>query len=483
MTALETLEHNVRLSLGYLGAEPENWVIDRDGIDHNVFIIGGGQSGVAIAHALRRSGVGKVSVAEAAAEGKSGLWERRARMHTLRTPKTLAGPELGFTALSFPAWFEAHHGEGAFAKVVRIDRKDWIAYIAWFHKTVAVPVRYDTKVIEIEPFGEHFRLHLHTPDGRKTETARKVIFATGIGGLGGFSIPAVLTSLPKQYYAHSGEEIDFEALRGKTVAVIGAAASAFDAAAVALEAGAREVHLFCRKNEIASVAVAKPRGYFGAQENFPELPDALKWRLLDRLQKAGTPPPLDSIARTTRHSNFHIHLSAPWHSASETNGAILARTGTGNHRFDFVIAGTGYLQDPRLRPELAGIANEIALWQDRYTPPADEQNTGLATYPYLGASFEFTEKVPGTALYLRNLHGYTAAAQLGFGRPVGDVPTMKAGLVRITNGIVHDLFFDDFDAHSRRMTAPVTNSEFQADIYGSSVWSPERADGRLEKSA
>ena len=39
-------------------------------------------------------------------------------------------------------------------------------------------------------------------------------------------------------------------LRGKRVAVIGAGASAFDNAATALEAGAAEVHLFCRRAEI-----------------------------------------------------------------------------------------------------------------------------------------------------------------------------------------------------------------------------------------
>jgi len=41
-------------------------------------------------------------------------------------------------------------------------------------------------------------------------------------------------------------------LRGRTVAVLGAGASAMDNAAVALEHGA-EVHLFCRRSEPSAV--------------------------------------------------------------------------------------------------------------------------------------------------------------------------------------------------------------------------------------
>ena len=46
------------------------------------------------------------------------------------------------------------------------------------------------------------------------------------------------------------QPINFASLRGKNVAVVGAGASAFDNAAAALEAGAAEVHLFCRRGEI-----------------------------------------------------------------------------------------------------------------------------------------------------------------------------------------------------------------------------------------
>ena len=45
-----------RKALRLIGADPPNWVPDHPGIDHNVIIVGGGQTGCAIAFALRRAG-------------------------------------------------------------------------------------------------------------------------------------------------------------------------------------------------------------------------------------------------------------------------------------------------------------------------------------------------------------------------------------------------------------------------------------------
>lgn len=61
----------------------------------NVVIVGGGQSGLSIAYQLRRKGVGGVEVIDQAAPGQAGIWRSIARMHQLRTPKTMAGPSSG----------------------------------------------------------------------------------------------------------------------------------------------------------------------------------------------------------------------------------------------------------------------------------------------------------------------------------------------------------------------------------------------------
>ena len=91
---------DARNALRLIGPDPQNWVPDRPGIDHNVMIVGGGQSGCAFAFALRRAGIGKVAVIDMAEdEARAGVWLNAARMNVLRTPKTLPGPEYGIAAL------------------------------------------------------------------------------------------------------------------------------------------------------------------------------------------------------------------------------------------------------------------------------------------------------------------------------------------------------------------------------------------------
>jgi 2-polyprenyl-6-methoxyphenol hydroxylase-like FAD-dependent oxidoreductase len=82
-------------TLRLIGPDPQNWVPDREGIDHNVLVIGGGQSGSTFAFALRRAGIGKVSLIDAAKDhAGSGVWLTSARMQKLRTLKTCDIPSV-----------------------------------------------------------------------------------------------------------------------------------------------------------------------------------------------------------------------------------------------------------------------------------------------------------------------------------------------------------------------------------------------------
>jgi cation diffusion facilitator CzcD-associated flavoprotein CzcO len=228
-----------REALRLIGPDPQNWVSDHP-IDHNVVVVGGGQSGCAFAFALRRAGIGKVSVIDMADDAaRAGVWLNAARMNVLRTPKTLAGPELGIPALSFQAWYEARNSRAAYAAFERIPREAWAEYLAWYRRFLDIAVRYRTRLVRIEPAAGHFRLHIERQGAATVETTRKIILANGVAGNGGPYIPSVVSeALPRHLYAHTADRIDFAALRGRRVAVIGGAASAFDAAGVALEAGA-----------------------------------------------------------------------------------------------------------------------------------------------------------------------------------------------------------------------------------------------------
>ena len=454
-----------RNALRLIGPDPQNWVPERAGIRHNVVIVGGGQSGSAFAFALRRAGIGKVSVIDAAEdEAQAGVWLTAARMHVLRTAKNLPGPELGIPALSFQSWYETRHGAKAYAAMQRIPRLAWAEYLSWYRHFLDIPIRYHARLSRIEPAEGHFRLHLEAAGLSTVETARKVILANGVAGNGGAYIPPVLTeALPKSLYAHTADAIDFAALRGKSVAVIGAAASAFDAAAVALEAGAAAVHLFGRRPTLASLPVNRVRGYPGAYDNYPEQPDAIRWHQAIRFRRAGSTPPPDAIERVMSFSNFHLHLAAPWASARAEDGRIVAMAAGEEFRFDFAIAGTGYFVDPAARPELADFAGHILLWRDCFTPPEGEEDPYLGAHPYLGIGQEYLEKVLGAAPYLKDIHVQNPAGFVSCGFPVGDVPSMKRGVAAVVSRISRDLFFGDFAAHQQRMTGDVA-PEFAEDL-------------------
>ena len=136
--------------------------------------------------------------------------------------------------------------------------------------------------------------------------------------------------------------IDFAALRGKAVGVVGAAAAAFDAAGVALEHGAAEVHLFARRDTIASIPVTRARAFPGAYDNYYQLPDADKWHQAIRYFRFGSTPTTDAIERTVKYPNFYLHLSAPWSNAAKRGDKIETTINGTTYRMDFVIAGTGY---------------------------------------------------------------------------------------------------------------------------------------------
>ena len=461
-------------TLRLIGPAPDNWVPPREGIDHNVVVVGGGQTGAAFAFALRRAGIGQVSVIDAAAdEGQAGVWLNRARMNKLRTPKSLEGPEVGLSGLSFQAWYEARFGADSYAEIDRIPRTRWAEYLAWYRHFLEIPIRYGTRLTRIEPVGEHFRLHLEVRDGATVrnivETARKIVLGNGVAGNGGPNIPAVLKSLPSTLRAHTSEAIDFAALRGKSVAVIGGAASAFDAAGTALEAGAGQVHLFVRRERIASVPVTRTRAYPGAYDNYFHLPDAIRWSQARRFRVAGSTPPVDALERVTRFSNFHLHLGAPWTHASVRDQRVETDVAGESFAFDFVIAGTGYVIDPALRPELAHIAGRIRLWRDQYVPAASDSDDALGAHPYLGAALEYLEKVEGEAPYLKHIHVYNPAAFVSFGLPVGDIPSFKRDIPAIVARISRDLFLADLASHEERINGSIAE-DFNVDLYSSAVW-------------
>jgi FAD-dependent urate hydroxylase len=429
-------------SLRLLGLGGNNWISPTDDVDHDVAVVGAGQSGVTIAHALRQAGVANVTLIDAGADDADSAWRARARMHTLRTAKTISGPELGNAALSFRAWFESIHGRAAFDQIDRIATVDWADYVSWFQAQVGIEIRRGIRVTDIEPAAGGLALTLEQDGRRWAEHTRKLVLAGGVSGTGGPYVPAVLDGLPKSLWAHTADAIDFTALREKSVAVLGAAASAYDAAATALEAGAADVHVYTRRPDVVVANLANRPNPL-VQDVFHLLPDDQRWLQRWKAAEQGANVPADSVARAAAHPNYRLHVRAPWTAAVAHDGRVRVEAADRTRSFDFVIAGTGYQQDPFTRAELSTIAPYIARWGDVYEPPEGFDNALLRVAPYLGSGYSFTEKQPGSAPWLADIHVFSIGAGVSFGRPVGDIPSLRVGVPRLVQAITEDLVLAD----------------------------------------
>lgn len=468
----EALDRTAQRAIERHGGCPDNWIPERAGTDHDVVVVGGGQSGVAIAFALRRAGITRTAVIDAAGEGGEGIWLATARMNALRSPKHLPGPELGIPELGFQAWYEARHGEAAYAEMRSISRLDWADYLVWYRKMVGVSVRFGTRLESIEPAQQGLRLRLSVDGRPKQEVCRKLVLATGFAGSGGVNMPGFIArSLPAELYAHAEEPIDFAALRGRRIAIFGAASSAFDAAAVALEHGATSVHLFCRHDDLERLSVMRMLYYPGSVEHFRLLPDAERWTIMSALCRRAQGPVPDTVRRATRFDTFHLHLGAR-DPLLETDGVTISLRLGGldtDFEFDFVIAGTGYKVDLRARPELRSIVDQIALWRDRYRPPAGEEHEDLARHPYLSPGFAFTEKQPGTAPCLKDIHFFGAGALLSNGRNPAEVSGFRHGIPQLVSAIGGELFTADAAQHVARALGPcqpiLTGQEYRDRVW------------------
>ena len=459
--AVERLEAQIQHAQRWGGRDPADWVRPRSGADHAVVIVGGGQSGMAIAYGLKRKGVGRVEIIDGAEPGLAGIWRTTARMHQLRTPKLLPGPEQDNPILSFQAWYETLNGPDAFDALDRIPTLAWADYLDWYQQVNGLAVRYRTRLIEIEPQGDLLRLHLESEGERRVETARKVVLANGYAGAGGPNVPEFLRELPADVWTHTASPIRFDAFAGKIVGIVGAGSSAFDAAAVALESGAAEVHMFNRRPYVGYPAPRPPgtapldRGHPNVREMTYELPDIVRWRNFVARDRSVATVPVDSIDRVMVFDGFRLHLESSLSNVAFTGGKVVANASGESWQFDHVIAATGYQIDLSAQSELAGIYESIALWRDRYRPEPGEENATGAIYPYLGAGFQFLPREGTGADYLRNIHCFNLSASLCFGKPVGDIPS-TVDHPRLVSAIARDLYVESVDlaAHQRFVNAP-----------------------------
>ncbi len=444
---LAALEARAAWELEVLAYPAKPWVrpVTRAaGHVHDVVVVGAGQHGIATAFALRRAAIADVVVLEEASPGEAGIWRRFARMRTLRTPKHVTGPELGFPSLSVRAWFEARHGEAGWAALGKLPREDWHDYLLWLEAQLGLGVRHGWRVTGIAPLdAQVIALQAEQEDGaRRRILARHVVLATGMDGTGAWTAPEAITrALPREAWAHTTEAIDFARLSGRRVVVVGAGASAFDNAAMALEAGAARVEMLVRRAELPRVNPNRWMERTGFLNHFADLPDAQKWRFMRDLFARSQSPPQESWDRCAAHPGFAVHAGAPVEAVAMQDAAIAIATPRGRFDADFLILGTGLVVDLARRPELAAVAAEAALWRDRFAPPPGDEDAVLGGFPYLTPGLAFTERVPGRAPWLSRLRCCGFGAMVSVASSAG-ISMLRPTVERMAGDIVRDVFLE-----------------------------------------
>lgn len=231
------------------------------------------------------------------------------------------------------------------------------AYGMEFQKRL-VPTLEQTDVTSVSRASAGFELK--TAD-RQIVHARTVIVATGITH---FSyLPPLLADLPASHVSHSSRHHDLSSFRGKTVAVLGAGASAVDIAAILHEQGS-QVQLVARRQEIAFHTRAReprplqqrlryPRSGLGigwstrlctdAPLLFHGMPE--KFRL--RFVRDHLGPAPGWFVRDKVVGKFPLHLGCELNSAAVEDGKvhlkIVSKDGHGSELVvDHVIGSTGY---------------------------------------------------------------------------------------------------------------------------------------------
>ena len=444
----------VARDLEFLGLPARPWPVGIAAPDGgpalDVLVVGAGMCGIAAAAALTMKGVRNIAVLDAAPPGREGPWTTTARMATLRSPKHLPGVALGIPSLTFRAWFTAVHGEAAWQALYKIANADWQDYLSWLQRILALPVHHGVAVRSIHAEGDLFRVE--TSDGPRH--ARHVVLATGRLGSGGTLVPDCIDrALWPDRAAHAAEPIDFCRLAGRRVAVLGANAAAFDNAAVALESGAAAVDMYCRRATLPQVNKSRGATNPGYFEGWSALPPATRWKLLVWLHDERSPPPHESVHRVLRHPGFRLHFSAAITAARPAPQGVALDLSDGTATADFLIVATGFEVNLARRPELASLVPHIALWRDAHAAPPAFDRPELGGYPFLGAGFELTEKVPGTCPALARLHIFSHAAHASMGPIASDIPGVSAAAGLLSTAIVRALFTADHDALRVRLAA------------------------------
>ncbi len=356
-----------------------------------VAVVGGGQTGKAVAFGLERYGFRDFKVFDRRPRGLQGPWRTYARNHLLRTRKSeTGGLHWGIPSLHFQRWCDAKFGEDYFESIKKIPRLVWADYLDWFSDVVALPIEYSVDVTNVTWHADLNCFVLETSQGEVK--AQFVVLCTGIESAGHARFPALVQdSLPRSAYIHTMDDLPGDKIAGRDIVVIGAGASAFDTANAVLELGANSVDLMLRRKTLPPIhRVCLGSRWHGFHRHYVELPDEMKWAYSLADLDLGVPPPRDTYYEAVRDRRFNIYGNAPIDSLSFESGKIVGVYGGREYQHDLMICGTGSRNAIGDQKELATILPSIRCWRDGHIPNAQRSHPELEGSPYLGPALQLT---------------------------------------------------------------------------------------------
>jgi thioredoxin reductase len=297
-----------------------------------LLVIGAGPYGLAVAAEARRRGLEVVVLGE-----PMGFW----REHMPAGMLLRSGREWHLDAAgvhTFDAFTDATHSGP-------IPVETFIAYADWFAAQEGIePLSQRVNTLIEEDGGFAARL-----DDGSTVTAQRVVAAPGIAS---FAVePAWVSRLAPDQWSHTVETVDFAALRGRRVLIIGGRQSAFEWAALLAEAGAGRVDLVYRHDtpeftesdwSFVDEQLAETRRVRGW---FRSLPEAEQAAIAQRFWQVGRlqlePWLAPRIADAVLHPRTEV-------AEIGGDGVVSARLTDGTRiEADHVLLATGYAPDMR----------------------------------------------------------------------------------------------------------------------------------------
>ena len=466
------LEKEIKIDFANINYPEKKWTPEILGPNKkpltDVLIIGGGMNGLSVAFSLRRLGITNIKIIDKNPKGYMGPWKNSARMNYLRSPKHLVGPAQNFPKLTFRSWWERNNPKMKWDDFEYIKREEWADYLIWFAKITKSKVYNKHEVLSIIPSKYNKNLELNYVKTKisvnknkfsylDTIYSRLVILATGRESLGKPRITKVFENHFRKNVFHSSQTINFDKFKNKNVAIIGAAASAFDNAALVAEKKAKNVTIIARAKKIPTLNKMKQTVYPGFAEGFYQLSDSEKVKWLNHIIKSKIAPPKKSVDRISKTNTKIIFNVLPVELKKETNQYLLVLENNDNKskeflNLDFIILCTGFKVDIYASKELRQIASDILLWKDKIKKNHKEYENlkEILEFPYLGEGFEFKSK-KNIKNNFHLIRCFNHASLISLGNLANDIPHSGFGANRLAKSIAKYLFKEDKKYHFKKI--------------------------------